>query len=47
MKMTAAVLYEQGLPRPFTLSKPIRIENVTLTPPGPDGVVGHEGGQAA
>ena len=25
MKMTAAVLYEQGLPHPFTVSKPMRI----------------------
>ena len=24
MKMTAAVLYEQGLPHPFTVSKPMR-----------------------
>lgn len=35
MKMTAAVLYEQGLPHPFTVSKPMRIEQVSLTPPGP------------
>jgi alcohol dehydrogenase len=39
MKMTAAVLYEQGLPHPFTVSKPMRIEQVSLTPPGPGEVL--------
>jgi alcohol dehydrogenase len=39
MKMTAAVLYEQGLPHPFTVSKPMRIEQVTLTPPAPGEVL--------
>ena len=39
MKMTAAVLYRQGLPHTFTLSKPMRIEHVTLTPPGPGEVL--------
>ncbi len=39
MKMTAAVLYEQGLPHPFAVSKPMRIEQVTLTPPGPGEVL--------
>ena len=39
MKMTAAVLYQQGLPHPFTVSKPMRIEQVSLTPPGPGEVL--------
>ena len=39
MKMTAAVLHQQGLPHPFTVSKPMRIEHVTLTPPGPGEVL--------
>lgn len=34
MKMTAALLFEQGLPHPFTLSKPLRIERVDLNGPG-------------
>jgi alcohol dehydrogenase len=37
MKMTATVLYEQGLP--FTVSKPMRTETVNLTPPGPGEVL--------
>ena len=39
MKMTAAVLYQQGLPHPFSVSKPMRIEQVSLTPPGPGEVL--------
>lgn len=39
MKMTAAVLHEQGLPHPFTVSKPMRIEQVELTAPGPGEVL--------
>lgn len=39
MKMTAAVLYQQGLPHPFTVSKPMRIEQVSLTSPGPGEVL--------
>src|SRR5579871_3466218 len=35
MKMKAAVLYEQGKPRPFATSKPMVIEEVELDPPGP------------
>ena len=35
MRMTAAVLYEQGKPRPFATSKPFAIEQVELDPPGP------------
>src|SRR5262249_8926895 len=34
MKMTAAVLYEQGLPRPYAQSRPLRIETVDLDGPG-------------
>jgi alcohol dehydrogenase len=39
MKMTAAVLYQQGLPHPFAVSKPMRIEQVSLTSPGPGEVL--------
>jgi alcohol dehydrogenase len=34
MKMKAAVLYEMGLPRPYAGSRPVRIEEVELDPPG-------------
>lgn len=34
MKMTAAIMYEQGLPRPFAQSRPLRIERVDLEGPG-------------
>jgi alcohol dehydrogenase len=34
MKMTAAVLFQQGLPHPFAVCRPMRIETVSLTPPG-------------
>jgi alcohol dehydrogenase len=34
MKMTAAIMYEQGLPAPYTQSKPFRIEEVELEGPG-------------
>ncbi|OZI70956.1 zinc-binding dehydrogenase [Bordetella genomosp. 12] len=34
MKVRAAVLYEQGLPRPYAVSQPLKIEQVTLEPPG-------------
>ena len=34
MKMTAAVLYEQGLPRPYAESRPLRLESVDLDGPG-------------
>jgi alcohol dehydrogenase len=37
--MTAAVMYEQGLPAPFVESKPFRIEEVELDPPGPGEVL--------
>ncbi|MCP5149615.1 MAG: alcohol dehydrogenase catalytic domain-containing protein [Chromatiales bacterium] len=36
MKMRAAVLYEQGKPRPYAESHPLVIEEVDLDPPGPD-----------
>lgn len=39
MKMTAALLFEQGLPHPFTVSKPLRIERVELQGPGPGEVL--------
>jgi alcohol dehydrogenase len=39
MKVRAAVLYEQGKPRPYAQSKPLVIENVDLAPPGPDEVL--------
>src|SRR5258706_14575759 len=35
MRITAAVLYEQGKPRPYATSKPFVIEQVELDPPGP------------
>lgn len=35
MKIRAAVLYEMGLPRPYARSRPLRIEEVELDPPGP------------
>lgn len=38
MRMTAAVMYEQGLPAPFAQSQPFRIEEVELEGPG-DGEV--------
>jgi alcohol dehydrogenase len=34
MKISAAVLYEQGLPRPYAASQPLRIESVDLEGPG-------------
>src|SRR5580692_11474723 len=39
MKMTAAVLRTQGLPRPYATSKPMTIEQVDLDPPGPGEVL--------
>ena len=38
MRMTAAVMYEQGLPLPYATSRPFRIEEVELEGPG-DGEV--------
>jgi len=34
MRMTAAVMYEQGLPKPYAQSMPFRIEEVDLEGPG-------------
>lgn len=34
MKMRAAVMYEQGRPAPYAISRPLVIEEVELTPPG-------------
>lgn len=39
MRMTAAVMYEQGLPAPFARSRPFHIEDVELDPPGPGEVL--------
>jgi alcohol dehydrogenase len=39
MKMKAAVLREQGRPRPYADSKPMTIEEVDLDPPGPGEVL--------
>lgn len=39
MRMTAAVMYEQGLPMPYAASKPFRIEEVELDGPGPGEVL--------
>src|ERR1700722_9790545 len=39
MKMKAAVLREQGKPRPYADSKPMTIETVDLDPPGPGEVL--------
>jgi alcohol dehydrogenase len=39
MKMTAAVMFEQGKPRPYAESKPLAIEIVDLEGPGPGEVL--------
>lgn len=39
MLMKAAVLYEQGLPQPYEQSRPLRIEEVRIDPPGPGEVL--------
>lgn len=39
MRMKAAVLREQGKPRPYAASKPMTIEEVDLDPPGPGEVL--------
>jgi Zn-dependent alcohol dehydrogenase len=39
MRMTAAVMYEQGLPKPYDQSTPFRIEEVELEGPGDDEVL--------
>jgi len=44
MKMMACVVREGGLPQPFTKSKPISVEEVTLDGPGPGEVLVKVGG---
>ncbi len=39
MRMKAAVMYQQGLAGPYAESKPFRIEEVELDPPGPGEVL--------
>jgi alcohol dehydrogenase len=39
MKTKAAVLYEMGLPAPYAESLPLRVEELTLTGPGPGEVL--------
>jgi len=39
MRMTAAVMYEQGLPTPYIESEPFRIEDVDLEGPGEEEVL--------
>jgi alcohol dehydrogenase len=39
MKMKAAVLREQGKPRPYAITMPMTIEEVDLDPPGPGEVL--------
>lgn len=34
MKMTAAIMFEQGLPRPYAKTQPLRVERVDLDGPG-------------
>jgi alcohol dehydrogenase len=36
VKIRAAVLYEQGKPRPYAQSRPLVVEELDLAPPGPD-----------
>ncbi len=35
MQMRSVILRESGLPKPYSNSKPLKIELVELTPPGP------------
>ena len=35
MRMQAAIMFEQGLPRPYAESQPLVVEEVELEPPGP------------
>jgi alcohol dehydrogenase len=39
MRMKAAILFEQGLPRPYAESRPLVVEEVELDPPGPGEVL--------
>ena len=44
MKVKAAVLWEQGRPRPYAESRPMTIEEIDLDPPGPGEVLIEVGG---
>jgi len=35
MRMKAAILFEQGVPRPYARNKPLVVEEIELDPPGP------------
>ena len=35
MRMKAAILFEQGRPRPYADTRPLVVEEVELDPPGP------------
>ncbi len=39
MKIKAAILRQSGLPRPYSISRPLRIEEVDLDPPKPNEVL--------
>ncbi|MBD0276122.1 MAG: alcohol dehydrogenase catalytic domain-containing protein, partial [Acetobacteraceae bacterium] len=39
MRMKAAILFEQGKPRPYAESRPLVVEEVELDPPGPGEVL--------
>ena len=39
MKIRSAVLREMGLPAPYAQSRPVRVEEVELDPPGPGEVL--------
>ena len=44
MKVKAAVLWEQGRPRPYAESRPMTIEEIDLDPPGPGEILIEVGG---
>lgn len=35
MRMKAAIMFEQGIPRPYATNKPLVVEEIELDPPGP------------
>ena len=39
IKSRAAVLFDMGLPRPFSKSKPIKVIDIDVDPPGYDEVL--------
>ena len=39
MRMKAAILFEQGRPRPYAASRPLVVEEVELDGPGPGEVL--------